>query len=72
MECHYYQVIAWSVYRFFFLSFCLFRATPTAYGSSQARGQILAVAPSLFQSHSNVASELCLQPTPQLMATPDP
>ena len=71
MECHYYQVIAWSVY-LFFLSFCVFRATPTVYGGSQARGQIIAVSPGLCQSHSNVASELCLQPAPQFMATLDP
>ena len=30
------------LYIFFFLSFCLFRAAPTAYGGSQARGQIRA------------------------------
>ena len=41
----------------FFVSFCLFRATPTAYGSSQARGQIVAVAASLHHSHSNAGSE---------------
>ena len=29
---------------FFFFSFCLFRAAPTAYGSSQARGRIGATA----------------------------
>ena len=42
--------------------FCLFRATPTTYEGSQARGH----------NHSNVGSELCVQPTPQLTATPDP
>ena len=38
-----------------FLSFflCLFRAILMAYGSSQARGQIRAVATSLHHSHSN-------------------
>ena len=46
--------------------FCLFRAAPMAYGSSQARGQIRAVAAGLRHSHSNTGSE------PQLMATPDP
>ena len=45
-------------------------AAPAAYGDSQAREQIGAVAASLC--HSNVGSELRLQPTPQLMATPDP
>ena len=49
-----------------------YRAAPVAYGCSQARGLIGAVAPSLHQGHSNVGSELCLQPTPQLTATPDP
>ena len=43
-----------------------------AYGGSQARGRIRAVATSLSQSHSNAGSELRLQPTPQLTATPDP
>ena len=43
-----------------------------AYGGSQARGLIGAVAAGLHQSHSNARSELHLQPTPQLMATPDP
>ena len=52
-----------------------FRATPIAYGNSQARGQIRATAASLHHSHGNTGSELCLhhlQPTPQLMAMPDP
>ena len=42
-----------------------------AYGGSQARGRIGAVATGLRQSHSNVGSEPRLQPTPQLTATPD-
>ena len=53
-----------------FLLFCLFRDTPAA--GAQARGGIRAVAASLHHSHSNMGSELHLQPTPQLMATPDP
>ena len=57
---------------FVFLSFCLFRAAPMAYGGSQARGPIGAVATSLRQSQSNVESKLRLQPTPQLMVTLDP
>jgi len=55
--------------------FCLFafsRAASAACGDSQARGQIGAVATSLRQRHRNVGSELHLQPTPQLTATPDP
>ena len=38
------------------LLFCLFRATPMAYGGSQTRGQIADVAASFHQSHSNVAA----------------
>ena len=50
----------------FYLSFCLFRATPAAYGGSQARGRIGTTAASLLYSHSNPRSELHLQSTPQL------
>ena len=56
----------------FLFHFLLFRAPPVAYGSSQARGRIRAVAASLCHSHSNVGSEPCLGPTPHLAATPDP
>ena len=52
--------------------FFFFRATPVAYGGSQARGRIGAVATGLRQSHSNAGSEPCLQPTPQLIAALDP
>ena len=55
---------------FFFLIY--FRATPAAYGGSQARGQTGAVASGLHQGHSNAGSEPSLQPTPQLKATADP
>ena len=48
---------------FFFLTFLW--AAPTAYGGSQARGLIGAVATGLRQSHSNAGSEPRLQPTPQ-------
>ena len=57
---------------YLFFLFCLFRAAPTAYGGSQARGSIGAVAASLCQSHSNSVSEPCLRPAPQLIAMPDP
>ena len=61
---------------FFCLFVCLFvlpfRASPTAYGGSQARGRIGAVAAGLRQSHSNTGPEPRLQPTPQLTATLDP
>ena len=46
---------------FFFLSFSLslslLRAAPTAYGGSQARGRIEAIAAGLHHSHSNARSE---------------
>ena len=71
---------------FLFFFFCLFVflsfvvvvvvvaiswAAPAAYGGSQARGPIGAVATGLRQRHSNAGSEPRLQPTPQLTATPD-
>ena len=59
-------------FNFYFLSFVFFRAAPAAYGGSQARGLIGAVATSLCQSHSNAVSEPRLQPTLQLTATRDP
>ena len=55
-----------------FLFYCLFRAAPAAYGSSQARGQIGAVAIDLRHSHSNARSEPHLQPTWKLTAMLDP
>ena len=60
---------------FLFYFFFLFRATPSAYGGSQARGQIGAVAASLHffsQPQQRGIEALCLRPTPQLMATLDP
>ena len=59
----------------FYFIFCLFAfswAVHMAYGGSQVRGLIRAVATGLHQSHSNAGSESRLRPTPQLMATPDP
>ena len=58
--------------KFYFILFFLFRVTLMAYGCSQARGPIGAVAADLHHSHSNARSELRLQPTPQLTAMPDP
>ena len=53
--------------------FFLFWATPKAYiWRFQARGQIGATAASLHHSHSKAGSKPSLQPTPQLMAMPDP
>ena len=40
----------------FFFFFVFLRATPMAYGSSQARAQVLAVATPLHHVHSNTAS----------------
>ena len=60
-----------SIYLFIYL-FISSRAAPAAYGGSQARGLIGAVAAGLPHSHSNEGSEPCLQPTPQCKATPDP
>ena len=56
----------------FVFVFCIFKATCVSYGSSQASGQIRAIAAGLFHSHSNARSELHLRPTPQLAATLDP
>ena len=56
---------------FLFFCFCFFRATPVAYGSSQARGLIAAAAADLHHNHSNTRSEPCLGQPPQLMAMPD-
>jgi len=55
-----------------FVCFLLFRATPVAYGSSHARGQTGTKAAGICHTCSNVGSEPCLGPTPQLMAMPDP
>ena len=56
----------------FFFFFAFSRATPVAYGRSQARGRIGAVAAGLHHSHSNAGSEPCLLPIPQLTAMLDP
>ena len=56
----------------FILFYCLFTVTPTAYGSSQARGRLRTAAASLHHSHCNMESEPRLRPIPQLTATPDP
>ena len=58
---------------FFILFFYLFafsRAALSAYGDSQARGRIEAIAAGLHQSHSNLGSRPHLRPTPQLTAVP--
>ena len=58
---------------FFFFGLVAFsRATVVAYGGSQARDLIGAIAADLCHSYSDAGSEPHLQPTPQLMATPGP
>ena len=59
-------------YLFIYLVFRLFRAAPSAYGGSQAWGPFGAAAAGLCYNGSNAGSEPHLQPTPQLMAIPDP
>ena len=52
------------IYLFIFCLFAISWASPMAYGVSQARGRIGAVADGLHHSHSNTRSEPRLQPTP--------
>jgi len=52
---------------FIYLFICLFafaRAAPSAYGGSDTKGRIRAVAAVLRQSHSYAGSKPNLQPTP--------
>ena len=56
---------------YFLFFFLIFRATPAAYGRSQASGWMGAAAAGLHHSHSNARSRLCLRPIPQLTAMPD-
>ena len=51
--------------------FC-FMAAPAAHGSSQARDQIGTAAAGLCHSYSNNRPKPHLQPTPKLLASPDP
>ena len=62
--CSLYSVNKWPL----LLLLLSFRATPAAYGSSQARGTIGASAAGLPHSHSNARTELRPWPTPQLTA----
>ena len=66
------QLILEYIFCFCFLFFCFSRGALMAYGGSQSRGQIRAVAASLCHSHSNTGLEPLLQLTSQLMATLDP
>ena len=58
----------WFIYLLFF---GLFRAVPSAYRSSQAKGWIRASATGLHHSHSHARSQPHLWPTQQLMALSD-
>ena len=53
------EVVAVGFLKFLYL-FSLFRATPVAYGGSQARGPVGATAAGLHHSHSNTGSKLHL------------
>ena len=64
MQCMYLENKPFYFYLFLFFIFCLYRATLTAYGSSQAKGQIWAIAAGLRHSHSTTRSEPCLWPIP--------
>ena len=68
-----YKIYIHKYYAFFYIYLFVFLGPhPVAYGGSQARGWIGATTTGLCHSLSNVGSELCLKPTPQLMAMPDP
>ena len=56
----------------FYFILLLFLAAPAACAGSQARGRTGAVATGLHYNNSKARFEPRLQPTPQLMATPDP
>ena len=66
---HYYST---SLFVCLFGLFAISWAAPEAYGSSQARGLIGAIAAGLHHSHSDTRSEPHLQSTPQLTAMLDP
>ena len=52
----------YTIYQIFFVC-VFFRAAPTAYGDSQARGWIRAVDAGVRHSHSNMESKPCLWPS---------
>ena len=56
----------------FFFFFCFFLCRSPPHNPSPPRGQIGMVDASRYHSHRNARSKPCLQPTPQLMAVPDP
>ena len=68
LDCFYFL----SVFSHFSDFYNFFRATPMAYGGSQARGLTRATAAGHSHSHNNARSEPYLQTTPELMAMLDP
>ena len=60
------------MYFILFFFFVFFRAAPMAYGGSQAKDLIRALAAGLHHRHSDTGSEPHLRPTPQLTTMPDP
>ena len=64
--------VSFRIMNMFIFFFFFLRVTPTAFGSSQARGLIRVTFASLHHSHSNATSEPCQRPTSQLTAKPHP
>ena len=61
INCFLFCFLFWIIVScYFFFVCCLFEGCTVAYGGSQPRGLIGAVAAGLHRSHSNVGSELCL------------
>ena len=55
--------VGFKLFTFFFVFLPFLELLPAAYGGSQARGRIGAIAAGLRHSHSNAGSEPRLQPT---------
>ena len=53
----FFNILFYFILFYFILFYCLFRAATMAYGGSQARGLIRAIAASLRHSHSHARSE---------------
>ena len=67
------ECLEWNAFIYLLIySFIYFRAANAAYGSSQARGWIVATAAGLCHSHSNVESKQHLRLTSQVTAMWDP
>jgi len=71
-ECEDLYAFSFFFFFYFFVFVFFWGAAPVAYGGSQARGPIGAVAAGLHPGHSNTESKPRLWPTPQLTAMPDP